>query len=111
MSRNKAKAEPREIYSFRLGREEKEKLFSNARYYGLSPSEYLRAVAVSGKSYDPTLGEDRKKLLGEVSRIGNNINQIARWANTNQQITKDQVEDVWEELFSIHNLINRMTEK
>ena len=109
MSRKKTKAEPREIYSFRISRDEKEKLYANAKTYGVSPSEYLRAVAVSGNAYDPKLSEDRQKLLEGISRIGNNINQIARWANTNQTVSQDTVENVWGELISIHKLISLIT--
>ena len=109
MSRKKSKAEPREIYSFRISRDEKEKLYANAEIYGVSPSEYLRAVAVSGNAYDPKLGEDRQKLLEGISRIGNNINQIARWANANQYVSQDTVEAVWGELISIHKMISIIT--
>ena len=109
MSRKKSKAEPREIFSFRVSRDEKEKLYANAEIYGVSPSEYLRAVAVSGNAYDPKLGEDRQKLLEGISRIGNNINQIAKWANTNQSVSQETIEAVWSELISIHKMISIIT--
>ena len=109
MSRKKSKAEPREIFSFRVSRDEKEKLYANAEIYGVSPSEYLRAVAVSGNAYDPKLGEDRQKLLEGISQIGNNINQIAKWANTNQSVSQETIEAVWSELISIHKMISIIT--
>jgi hypothetical protein len=45
-----------------------------------SLSDYLRRIAVSGKVYLPAPSIDREALI-ELTRIGNNINQIAKRVN------------------------------
>lgn len=102
MSRRKSKAEPRQPYTIRLGRVEREKLLERAADFDMSPSEYLRSLALSGGIYDPYRSEERKLLLSELSRIGNNINQIAKWANTNKEIPASYMDEVWKLLKEIY---------
>ena len=37
---------------------------------------------------------DPEPLAKEIGRIGVNVNQIAHWANANEHITPDQVEEI-----------------
>lgn len=37
---------------------------------------------------------DPEPLAREIGRIGVNVNQIAHWANANEHITPDQVEEI-----------------
>lgn len=47
----------------------------------------------------------KMKLMHELSAIGNNINQIARMANTNVFISKSDVQEVKEQLQQIQRLL------
>ena len=52
---------------------------------GLTKSDYIRNMIVYGGVYERTVfpKEDSQKLIYEINRIGNNINQVALRANTN----------------------------
>ena len=72
---------------------------------GMTPSAYIRTRLLEGGNVDTTIHDDRQKLLYELSAIGNNINQIARMANTNVFISKSDVQDVKEQLRQIQQLL------
>lgn len=71
----------------------------------MTPSAYIRTMALDGGNVDTTSHEDRQKLMYELSTIGNNINQIARMANTNVFISKSDVQEVNEQLKQIQRLL------
>lgn len=50
-------------------------------------SQYARDVLTGGRIEVFYRREADQELLGQLGRIGNNINQIARWANTVQGVT------------------------
>lgn len=69
-------------FEVRLDKKAKEKLFSDAEKAGITASAYLRQLI-----YDktPETREDYqliKDLIYEINRIGNNINQIAKFFNS-----------------------------
>lgn len=72
---------------------------------GMTPSAYIRTMLLESGNVDTTIHDDRQKLLHELSAIGNNINQIARMANTNVFISKSDVQDVKEQLRQIQQLL------
>lgn len=72
---------------------------------GMTPSAYIRTMLLESGNVDTTIHDDRQKLLHELSAIGNNINQIARMANTNVFILKSDVQDVKEQLRQIQQLL------
>jgi len=66
--------------------EEKQQLDSKMLQFGTkNMGAYLRKMSIDGmvikKDYS-----DIRKLLGEIGKIGSNINQIAKRANENLQI-------------------------
>ena len=70
------------IKPFRLTRKEADRLKEQARERGMKESEYLRLL-ISQKPKDyPEIRILLKELIGEVSAIGNNVNQIARNHNS-----------------------------
>ena len=71
----------------------------------MTPSAYIRTMALDGGNVDTTIHDDRQKLLHDLSAIGNNINQIARMANTNVFISKSDVQEVNEQLKQIQRLL------
>ena len=72
---------------------------------GMTQSVYIRTMLLESGNVDTTIHDDRQKLLHELSAIGNNINQIARMANTNVFILKSDVQDVKEQLRQIQQLL------
>ena len=49
---------------------------------GVSPSALLRQAMARTRTWTaPAVGVERERNL-QIARIGNNLNQVARWANT-----------------------------
>ncbi len=73
----------REIqFSFRVNEAESNMILKRART-SKSVSEYLRKIATTGKVVIPPPAVDRETLI-ELTRIGNNINQIAHRVNQSE---------------------------
>ena len=71
----------------RVHPEERDLLKLNAGLHGISVSDYVRQTCL-GLRLRRT--PEEKRRLRELARIGSNLNQIARWANT----YKDSLEAV-----------------
>ena len=69
--------------SVRLSDSEKEKLELNASLAGLKISAYIRHVISNTK---PPIHRFDKTMVIQVAKIGNNLNQIAKHANTHKTI-------------------------
>jgi hypothetical protein len=71
---------------------------------------YLRKMAIDGmvikKDYT-----DIRKLLGEIGKIGSNINQIAKRANENLHIHQSEVEEVLRRQAEVEGLIKELLRK
>ena len=76
----------------RLNAEEYAHLRQLAKDAGM-PMEPLIRKLIMGKKLCPHPPDAYTDLLRELSAIGNNINQIAYWANAQKGITDTQVED------------------
>ena len=59
---------------------------------GLSASAHIRK-AIVGTQIRPRPPDTYAKLLRELSAIGNNINQIAYWANSQKSILEPEIVD------------------
>ena len=105
MGRTKSRQAPRTTMSIRVSERERRHIEEKAMAIGLAASAYIRTMALDGGNVDTTIHEDRQKLMHELSAIGNNINQIARMANTNLFISKSDVQDVKEQLRQIQRLL------
>ena len=81
MGRPKSRQAPRTTMSIRVSERERREIEEKAAATGMTPSAYIRTMALDGGNVDTTSHEDRQKLMYELSTIGNNINQIARKAN------------------------------
>ena len=66
----------------RLSPEEKEAWVIKANLAGLSVSELMRKLMSGARIKDVSTRKEIKQLNRELGAIGNNLNQIARWANT-----------------------------
>ncbi len=83
MGRPKSRRAPRTTLSIRVSARERKQIEEKAAVTGMAASAYIRTMALEGENVDITIHENRQKLMHELSAIGNNINQIARMANTN----------------------------
>ena len=62
---------------------------------GLNASALVRQL-IAGIQLRPRPPDEYAKLLRELSAIGNNINQIAYWANAKRGVTENQIADAAE---------------
>ena len=82
---------------FRVTEDEKEMILNNSEKLGFQNFEsYARKMFIDGyvihlKSADD---KDLKHLMSEVSRIGNNINQITKRVNTINKIYECDLEEI-----------------
>lgn len=83
-----------EIIAFRMRPEEAEALRAAAKASGLGPTTFARRAAFDAASlpfpeYEAKSPDPRKieaaKIIGEINRIGSNVNQLAKIANTTKQ--------------------------
>ena len=89
------------IVNFRITPEEKKKLLANAEEAHMSLSGYIIALS---KSKRVVLKDEIAELTVEISRIGNNINQIAHIGNSQKFLYKAQLNDVVKYLQEIEDL-------
>ena len=79
--------------SVRLTRAEKETLKERADAYGMSLSDFARTVMLSGLKEPPPPRTDPaalRLLAFELSKVGTNLNQLAKRANEAHQISADK---------------------
>lgn len=89
---------------FRVNEEEKAFIEMKMKEAGITNREaYLRKMAIDGaiivSNYDET-----KKLTMELNKIGININQIARVANTDNKISKENIKKIEEMMQKVWRL-------
>jgi len=84
--------------SFKLRREERDRLREAAAAAGLGPSSFAaeavrRAIGTSRRRPIPRVRDELAQAVrdatGELGRVGNNVNQIARRANGGAAIDRD----------------------
>lgn len=81
MGKNKQYREPRMNFTIRLSQEERDFLDKSSKANDLKPSEYVRQLIMSGGNIDTNKMKDRRDLIEQIARLGNNINQVTRLAN------------------------------
>lgn len=69
--------------NIRLTLEEQILVESQSKTYGLSVVEYVRKRALNKQLPKHALSPINRELLIELSRIGNNVNQLAKKSNQN----------------------------
>ena len=72
---------------------------------GISKSQYIRNCILYGSTVKKTLLSDERadRIIYEMNRIGNNINQIARFVNKEHTVGSDDYE-------RIQNLVDALNE-
>ncbi len=76
----------------RLSSKEHAHLKKQADNAGLKMEPYIRRL-IAGKEISPRPPEEYYKILTELNHIGNNINQIARVANSERHITTNKINE------------------
>ena len=74
---------------------EYKQLLKQCELSGLSTSALIRH-AITGINIQPRPPDTYAALTRELSAIGNNINQIAYWANARKGITESEIRDAVE---------------
>ena len=71
---------------------EYKRLLKQCELSGLSTSALIRHI-ITGVEIQPRPPDTYAALLRELSAIGNNVNQIAYWANARNGITEAEIKD------------------
>ena len=93
------------IVNFRMTPEEKKKLIAKAEEAHMSLSGYIISLS---RSKRVVLKDEIGKLTVEISRIGNNINQIARIGNSQKYVYKAQLKYISEQLSQVEELLKKI---
>lgn len=89
----------------RVSNKEKIYLQSKAEYCGLSLSELLRKTAINGVVIKRDTSQ-LMKILTELNRIGNNVNQIAKIIHEQgDYITKENYVDIQDQFSEMKDII------
>lgn len=76
-----------------LNEKEQSHLMEQVRNSGLTKSKYLRAL-IMGQEIHPRPPEEIDELLRQMSAIGNNINQIAKVANSSKFVRQEDIKEI-----------------
>ena len=82
---------------FRVTEDEKEMILNNSEKLGFQKFEsYARKMLIDGYVINLKSADDKdlKHLMSEVSRIGNNINQIAKGLNSTHRIYESDIKEI-----------------
>lgn len=90
----------------RLTESEYYQLRRTARTAGFSVAAFIRRRCLTDDRMVVIDGEMARELYREINHIGNNINQLTRYANTDKRITMDALERVEAWLEEIKDLID-----
>ena len=93
------------IVNFRMTPEEKKKLIAKAEEAHMSLSGYIISLS---RSKRVVLKDEIGKLTVEISRIGNNINQIAHVGNSQKYVYKAQLKYISEQLSQVEELLKKI---
>lgn len=82
----------------RVSEEEKRELIRLATEQEMSVSDYLRSVLLGKEIIVRTESYVPASLVQELSRIGNNLNQLTKHANRGDSITSADLAQIWNSL-------------
>jgi len=75
--------------SFRFTPSEWSQIEKKCNFANITPTQYFQELALFGKTAKSDCLKEKRIYLGQVSMIGNNINQIARKLNSHAKV------DMW----------------
>ena len=86
------KSEKRSVrFTFRLNEREENELIQLMEYSNLSGAEVIRDIVFKNRLLKPKIPVLDQKTYGELKRIGNNINQIARKLNLGDKAPETEI--------------------
>lgn len=91
-----------EKYLLRLTPSDRRKIEQNASKMKLSMNKY---ILLTLRRKRIIICENLPELISQIQRIGNNINQIVRVANTNQYVSIKNVDEVKKLMTECRNLL------
>lgn len=102
-------AEIRKIRTVRLSDEEYKLLQRNAVSQDCTMSELIRRTAIYGQKISPVVLDMKpiKKMLYELQMQGNNLNQLARGANT-FGVSKSLAKSIEEEILKSEKMLDKL---
>ncbi|KAC93856.1 plasmid mobilization protein [Staphylococcus aureus] len=116
-NRNPNRKEPKQI-SFRVSEQEYSKLKQSAETLNMTVPNFVKKKAEGSRLVSPKLDkETRQSIAKDLSHLGSNVNQIAKWFNQNKdkathlpeekyQDLEKQFDDVKKELHKIWQQLN-----
>ncbi len=93
--------------SLRLNEEEHERLKKQAHMTGFSIEQYLRNL-INGNQMRPVPKNEMAEIKRQLSAIGNNVNQIAKNANTYERVRQSDVDYIIEMQTKIWLMMKRI---
>lgn len=84
-------------FKIMLTEKEKDQIVANAKRLGFdNVGAYARKMMLDGYVINLNSADDKdlKQLMLEVSRIGNNINQIAKGINSNHRVYESDLKEI-----------------
>lgn len=115
--KNSNRSEKRQRKVFLIARctqEEKAIALDYANNQRLSLGDYLRSVAIGQKPLHVVKRSSAKAeaillLKAELNKIGSNVNQIAKIANTKQEVTPAQLQAILDALAMCYEEISKLS--
>lgn len=100
-----------EVVRFRASKVETTSMLAAANEANVSVSSYIRAKVLDGTPIKRTRSRQRPvqdaellvKLLGQLGKVGNNLNQIAHRLNSDENVTRAQVVKTLADVHDVRN--------
>ena len=92
--------------SVRLNEKEHKHLQRQAENAGLKMEPFIRKL-IMGADIQPRPPDNIVQLIREINFIGNNINQIAKKVNTENNVSQSQLEEIFHLLGEIYREVKR----
>ena len=94
-------------FHFFLSEQEAVLFEQKTKELGISKSQYIRNCILYGSTVKKTLLSDERadRIIYEMNRIGNNINQIARFVNKEHTVEADDYERIRKLVNALNDLL------
>ncbi len=96
--------------SFKLSEMDYRKLEQDAKQSGVDRSKYLRALVQGAGGIDKEFPTDRANLIRQITGIATNVNQIAKYANSQGAIYFSEMDRLQVLLQEIKQLLKEVLE-
>ena len=96
--------------SFKLSEADYKKLEQDVKQSGVDRSKYLRALVQGAGGIDKDFPMDRANLIRQITGIATNVNQIAKYANSQGVIYFSEMDKLQALLQEIKKLLQEVLE-